>query len=107
MKKIGIIGGSGFIESDIPKLFLDQSFDVKISTSDINKKGTYQHLMLLENADRLHVCELNETNKADVLEFAKDCDFIVHTNDFLVIRQIIITKLIETLLSTNQKMGSK
>ncbi|RKE90854.1 NAD-dependent epimerase/dehydratase family protein [Ichthyenterobacterium magnum] len=91
MKKIGIIGGSGFIDSDIPKLFLDQSFDVKISTSDINKKETYQHLMLLENADRLHVCELDINDKSALKDFVKDCDITVFNSNtsFQTINKLI------------------
>ena len=45
MKKVGIIGGSGFIGSYITKAFLENGYEVKVSTTDISKKEKYQHLM--------------------------------------------------------------
>ena len=83
MKKVGIIVGSGFIESDIIALFLDHHFDVKVSTTDIKNKAMYQHLMHLNNADHLHICELDHHNKLAVEQFVKDCDFIVQSNKIL------------------------
>ncbi|WP_299225997.1 hypothetical protein [uncultured Psychroserpens sp.] len=80
MKKVGIISGSGFIESDIIKLFLNQDFDVKISTADISIKENYQHLMELNNAQALHICELDEYNTTAIIDFVKDCDYIIHLN---------------------------
>ncbi|MEY8848510.1 hypothetical protein AB9K26_06830 [Psychroserpens sp. XS_ASV72] len=77
MKKIGIIGGSGYIESDIISTFLEKQYDVKISTSDITKKVNYQHLMDLKNSDNLYVCELDTSSKTDLSNFTKDCDFVV------------------------------
>lgn len=38
MKKVGIIGGSGFIGSYITKQFLDNGFEVKVSSTDISKE---------------------------------------------------------------------
>lgn len=80
MKKVGIIGGSGFIESDIIMPLLNQHFDVKISTSDITKKENYQHLMELENSDNLYVCEINAQIKSELNDFTKDCDYIIYIN---------------------------
>ncbi|OUR92235.1 hypothetical protein A9Q87_07075 [Flavobacteriales bacterium 34_180_T64] len=82
MKKVGIIFNSGFIESEIPKLFLDHNFDVKVSTTDISKKEWFEHLMELNNADRLHICELDETVNTEVQKFSVGCDIIVHSNNF-------------------------
>nr|WP_228122761.1 NAD-dependent epimerase/dehydratase family protein [Oceanihabitans sp. IOP_32] len=45
MKKVGIIGGSGFIGSHITKIFLENGFEVKVSTTDISNENKYQHLM--------------------------------------------------------------
>jgi len=80
MKKVGIIGGCGFIESDIVSLFLNNRFDVKVSTIDISKKENYQHLMELQHIDNLYVCELNSTIKTDMDDFTKDCDYVIFTN---------------------------
>lgn len=80
MKKIGIIGGFGFIEKDMISLFLNQHFDVKVSTTDISKKENYQHLMELKNADGLHICELDINNNRDMESFLKDCDYIIFLN---------------------------
>jgi nucleoside-diphosphate-sugar epimerase len=38
MKKVGIIGGSGFIGSYNTQKFLDEGYKVKVSTTDISKK---------------------------------------------------------------------
>lgn len=78
MKKAGIIGGSGFIGSYITKCFLENNFEVKVSATDILKEEKYQHLMDLDNADHLHICELDVTNKVALKDFVKDCDIVVH-----------------------------
>ncbi len=78
MKKAGIIGASGFIGSHITKVFLDHQFEVKASTTDISKEQRYQHLMKLEHADNLVVCELNVTDKAALKDFITDCDIVIH-----------------------------
>ena len=80
MKKAGIIGGSGFIESDIVSLLLSKQYDVKVSTSNINKMENYQHLMELNHSEHLHVCEIDINTKSDLEQFTKDCDFIVFVN---------------------------
>ena len=80
MKRAGIIGGTGFIESDIVSLLLYKHYEVKVSTSDISKMENYQHLMELEHSEHLHVCEINLRKQSEVDQFTKDCDFIVYVN---------------------------
>ncbi len=78
MKKAGVIGGSGFIESDVIALLLQIHYDVKVSTSDISQNKNYQHLMELEGSENLHVCELDISSKSDLNSFIKDCDLIIY-----------------------------
>lgn len=78
MKKIGIIGGSGFIGSHITKKFLKEGFQVKVSATDITKKEKYQHLWNLKNADNLQIQQLDVTNKEELKEFVKDCNILIH-----------------------------
>jgi malate/lactate dehydrogenase len=77
MKKAGIIGGSGFIESDIISLLLNTNFDVKVSTIDISKKENYVHLMELEHSENLYVCEINSETQFAIQNFTKDCDIVI------------------------------
>jgi hypothetical protein len=79
MKKVGIIGGAGFIGSHITKQFLDHGFEVKASTTDISNERKYQHLMQLKNAKNLHICELDVTDKPALREFAMGCTIIIHS----------------------------
>jgi dihydroflavonol-4-reductase len=78
MKKIGIIGGSGFIGSHITKQFLENGFEVKVSATDISKQEKYQHLMELNHSDHLYISELNVEDKSQLKEFVKDCDIVIH-----------------------------
>jgi dihydroflavonol-4-reductase len=78
MKKVGIIGGAGFIGSHITKRFLETGFDVKVSTTNISKQEKFKHLMELNHTDYLHISELNIEDKKQIEEFVKDCDVIVH-----------------------------
>ncbi|MGB5420375.1 NAD-dependent epimerase/dehydratase family protein [Algibacter sp.] len=78
MKKAGIIGGAGFIGSYITKRFLENGYDVKVSTTDISNENKYEHLMDLNNSDHLHISELNVENKKQLKEFVKDCDIVIH-----------------------------
>lgn len=80
MKKAGIIGGSGYIESDIISLLLCKQYDVKVSTEDISKKENFQHLMELDHSEHLHVCEVNASTQSDIQHFTKDCDFVIFIN---------------------------
>ncbi len=79
MKKVGIIGGSGFIGSYITKQFLKNGFEVKVSATDITRENKYRHLMEFENAENLYISELNVENKAALRDFVNDCDIVVHS----------------------------
>ena len=78
MKKIGIIGGSGFIGSHITKKFLKEGFHVKVSATDISNENKYNHLWKLKNVDNLQVKQLNVTNKEQLKGFVEDCDIVIH-----------------------------
>lgn len=79
MKKVGIIGGSGFIGSYITRQFLENGFEVKVSATDITREDKYRHLMEFENAENLYISELNVENKAALRDFVNDCDIVVHS----------------------------
>lgn len=79
MKKVGIIGGAGFIGSYITKQFLNNEFEVKVSTTDITREDKYEHLMALNNAENLYISELNVENKDALKDFVKDCDLVIHS----------------------------
>jgi len=78
MKKVGIIGGSGFIGSYITKMFLDNDFLVKVSATDITREDKFQHLVTLANADNLHISELDVLNITVLKDFIFDCDILIH-----------------------------
>ena len=78
MKKVGIIGGSGFIGSYITKAFLNNGFLVKVSATDIKREEKYKHLFTLNHSENLHLSELDVTDKATLQEFVFDCDIIIH-----------------------------
>jgi len=78
MKKVGIIGGSGFIGSYITRAFLNNNFLVKVSSTDITREDKYQHLVTLNHSDNLHISELDVTDKATLQEFVSDCDIVIH-----------------------------
>lgn len=78
MKKVGIIGGSGFIGSYNTQKFLDEGYKVKVSTTDISKKEKYEHLLRLENAEHLEIVQLDVENKSELLDFLKDCEIVIH-----------------------------
>lgn len=78
MKKVGIIGGSGFIGSFITKAFLNNGFLVKVSAMDIKREDKYQHLITLNHSDNLHISELDVMNKSALQDFVFDCDIIIH-----------------------------
>jgi len=56
---VGIIGGSGFIGSDVTKRFLEAGYLVRVSATDISRKDKYGHLLALPGADRLEIVPLN------------------------------------------------
>lgn len=78
MKKVGIIGGSGFIGSHITKRFLENGFEVKVSTTDISKQEKFEHLMDMNHSDHLYISELNVEDKSQLKEFVTNCDIVVH-----------------------------
>jgi len=78
MKKVGIIGGSGFIGSYITKAFLNNGFLVKVSATDIKREDKYQHLVTLDHSDNLHISELDVMNKSALQDFVFDCEIIIH-----------------------------
>ncbi len=79
MQTAGIIGGSGFIGSYVTKIFLEENFDVKVSSTDINNKSKYQHLLALTNAtDNLEIFPLDVRDKKSLADFVTGCDIVVH-----------------------------
>lgn len=99
MNKVGIVGGAGFIGSHITKIFLNEGFDVKVSTRNISNKSKYQHLMNFEHSDKLHICELDITKKISILDFVKNCDIIIHSGTpFLLEIEDIETELLTPII---------
>ena len=78
MQTAGIIGGSGFIGSYITKIFLEENYKVKVSSTDINNKSKYEHLQTLANAGNLEVYGLDVRDTKMIEDFVKDCDILVH-----------------------------
>lgn len=78
MKRVGIIGGSGFIGSYITRQFLNNGFEVKVSATNLSKVEKYEHLKNLYHADRLTISELNVENKDQLKTFVEDCDIVIH-----------------------------
>lgn len=78
MKKVGIIGGSGFIGSYVTKTFLDHGFEVKVSTTNITREDKYKHLMTLNHFDNLQISEMNVEDKVSLRDFVDNCDIIIH-----------------------------
>jgi hypothetical protein len=72
------LGGSGFIGSHITKVFLENGFKVKVSSTDISEKEKYQNLRELSYSKHLQISELNVENKAAVTEFIKECEIVVY-----------------------------
>jgi nucleoside-diphosphate-sugar epimerase len=78
MKKVGIIGGSGFIESYNTQKFWNEGFKVKVSSTNISKKEKYEHLLNLKNARNLEIIQLDVTNKAELLNFLEGCEIVIY-----------------------------
>ncbi|MEP7081214.1 MAG: NAD-dependent epimerase/dehydratase family protein, partial [Ginsengibacter sp.] len=78
MQTVGIIGGSGFIGSYITKIFLEENYKVRVSSTDINNKGKYEHLETLNNAHNLEVCALDVCNVNMLEKFVTGCNILVH-----------------------------
>jgi dihydroflavonol-4-reductase len=78
MKKVGIIGGSGFIGSYNTQKFLSEGYKVKVSTTDISKKEKYEHLLNLKNAENLEIVQLDVKNKQELIDFLQGCAIVIH-----------------------------
>ncbi|RYE30689.1 MAG: SDR family NAD(P)-dependent oxidoreductase, partial [Sphingobacteriales bacterium] len=78
MKKVGIIGGSGFIGSYNTQKFLNEGYKVKVSATDLSKKEKYEHLLKLNNADQLEIVQLDVTDRAALEDFVSGCAIVVH-----------------------------
>ncbi len=79
MQTAGIIGGAGFIGSYVTKIFLEENYRVKVSSTDINNKSKYEHLLSLNNADAtLEIFSLDVRDKEALENFVRGCDIIVH-----------------------------
>jgi nucleoside-diphosphate-sugar epimerase len=78
MKKVGIIGGSGFIGSYNTQKFLDEGYNVRVSTTDISKKEKYEHLLSLKNAEHLEIVQLDVENKTELTDFLQGCKIVIH-----------------------------
>lgn len=78
MKKVGIIGGSGFIGSYITQQFLYHGYEAKVSVTDITRKDKYQHLNTFKNSENLRISELNVEDKDALRTFISDCEIVIH-----------------------------
>jgi len=78
MKKVAIIGGSGFIGSYNTKKFLEEGYNVKVSVTDISKKEKYEHLLKLNNAEHLEIVQLDVEDKPGLIHFLQGCDTVIH-----------------------------
>lgn len=79
MQTVGILGGAGFIGSYVTQKFLNEGYTVKVSTTDLAKPEKYGHLHQLPNAENLTIREADVTNEADLGEFLRDCNIVVHS----------------------------
>ena len=78
MKKVGIIGGSGFIGSFNTQKFLSEGYKVNVSVTDISKKEKYEHLLKLNNVENLEIVQLDVENKSELTDFLQGCEIVVH-----------------------------
>jgi len=78
MKRVGIIGGSGFIGSYITRKFLKKGYNVKVSATDIKKSEKFRHLFNLKNADNLNISAMKVEDIKDLEDFIYDCDILIH-----------------------------
>ncbi len=103
MKKVGIIGGSGFIGSYITKTFLENNYQVKVSTTAISREDKYQHLMRFENSENLYISELDVTDKFQLEDFVTDCDYVIHGGTpFILDFQDAETQLLDPTIKGTQ-----
>ena len=78
MKRVGIIGGSGFIGSYITRKFLKEGYNVKVSVTDIKKSEKFRHLFKLKNSDNLNISAMKVEDTKDLEGFIDDCDILIH-----------------------------
>lgn len=78
MQTAGIIGGSGFIGSYVTRLFLENGYKVKVSSTNIQDKGRYEHLQAFTQAGNLEIVALDLMNPHSIRDFAAGCTIIVH-----------------------------
>jgi len=78
MKRVGIIGGSGFIGSYITRKFLKEGYNVKVSVTDIKKSEKFRHLFKLKNSDNLNISAMKVEDTKDLEDFIDDCDILIH-----------------------------
>lgn len=78
MKRVGIIGGSGFIGSYITRKFLAEGYEVKVSVTDIKKSEKFRHLFKLKNSENLNISAMKVEDIKDLEDFIYDCDILIH-----------------------------
>ena len=78
MQTVGIIGGAGFIGSYVTKKFLEENYQVKVSSTDLTNTSKYAHLEGLENAENLTVCACDVRDIAALKTFVQGCDVVIH-----------------------------
>ncbi len=78
METVGIIGGSGFIGSYVTKIFLEEGFKVKVSSTNLNNTNKYEHLYHLDNAANLSIVPLDVRDTLMLETFTAGCDVVVH-----------------------------
>lgn len=78
MQKVGIIGGSGYIGSHVTKKFLEEGYKVKVSSTDIDDKGKYEHLLNFPESGNLEISPLDIEDKKSVEQFTEDCEILIH-----------------------------
>lgn len=77
-KRVGIIGGSGFIGSYNTKKFLEEGYLVRVSSTDLSNESKYDHLKQLPNANNLEIVSLNVKDKNKLSKFVNGCQIVVH-----------------------------
>lgn len=78
MQTAAIIGGSGFIGSYVTKVFLENNYKVRVSSTDIANKGKYEHLLGLTNAENLEIVAANVQDIASIEKLVSGCDIVIH-----------------------------
>lgn len=78
MKTVGIIGGSGYIGSHVTKKFLEEGYNVKVSSTDIENKKKYQHLLSFSNSENVQIAQLNVMEKDSISSFIEGCTILIH-----------------------------